>query len=92
MKMEPIEGSGTSAFRTQTPGNYPKENILHTKYIVTSHVGLLSTCNDKHISLIRYINLINFAKEKSNKRHLTLRTGTHNLVHYKTTNIKLFVD
>ena len=29
MKMEPIEGSETSAFRTQTPGNYPKENILH---------------------------------------------------------------
>jgi len=28
MKTEPIEGSETSAFRTQTPGNYPKENIL----------------------------------------------------------------
>jgi hypothetical protein len=27
--MEPIEGSETSAFKTQTPGNYPKENILH---------------------------------------------------------------
>jgi len=29
MKMELIEGSETSAIRTQTPGNYPKENILH---------------------------------------------------------------
>jgi len=29
MKMEQIEGSETSAFKTQTPGNYPKENILH---------------------------------------------------------------
>ena len=28
MKMEPIEGSETSAIRTKTPGNYPKENIL----------------------------------------------------------------
>jgi hypothetical protein len=28
-KMEPIEGSGTSAFKPQTPGKYPKENILH---------------------------------------------------------------
>ena len=28
MKMELIEGSRTSAFRTQTSGNYPKENIL----------------------------------------------------------------
>jgi len=27
--MELIEGSETSAIRTQTPGNYPKENILH---------------------------------------------------------------
>jgi len=29
MKMELIEGSETSAIRTHTPGNYPKENILH---------------------------------------------------------------
>ena len=27
-KMEPIEGSETSAFKPQTPGKYPKENIL----------------------------------------------------------------
>jgi len=32
LKMEPIEGSETSAFRTQTPGNYPKENILHKEH------------------------------------------------------------
>ena len=32
MKMEPIEGSETSAFRTQTPANYPKENILHIEH------------------------------------------------------------
>ena len=29
MKMEPIEGSETSAISFVTPGNYPKENILH---------------------------------------------------------------
>ena len=28
MKMEPIECSETSAFSTQTPGRYPKENAL----------------------------------------------------------------
>jgi len=28
MKMELIDDSETSAIRTQTPGNYPKENIL----------------------------------------------------------------
>ena len=27
MKMEPIVSSETSAIRTQTPGNYPKEQI-----------------------------------------------------------------
>jgi len=29
--MEPIEGSVTSAFKPQTPGKYPKENILQKK-------------------------------------------------------------
>ena len=32
MKMELIEGSETSAIRTHTPGNYPKENILHIEH------------------------------------------------------------
>jgi len=30
MKMEPIEGSETSAFIKQTPGNYPKGNLLYS--------------------------------------------------------------
>jgi len=32
MKMEPIVGSETSAFKTQTPGKYPKENILDKEH------------------------------------------------------------
>jgi len=28
--MEPTEGSETSAISFVTPGNYPKENILHS--------------------------------------------------------------
>ena len=32
MKMELIEGSETPAFKTQTPGIYPKENILHKEH------------------------------------------------------------
>jgi len=32
MKMELIEGSETSAISTVTPGNYPKEDILHTEH------------------------------------------------------------
>jgi len=30
VKMEPIEGSETSAFINQTPGNYPKGNLLYS--------------------------------------------------------------
>jgi len=30
MKMEPIEGSETSAIINQTPWNYPKENLLYS--------------------------------------------------------------
>jgi len=30
MKLEPIVSSETSAFRTQTPGNYPKRSKLQT--------------------------------------------------------------
>jgi hypothetical protein len=29
--MEPIEGSETSAYIYQTPGNYPKENLLYSE-------------------------------------------------------------
>ena len=32
MKMEPTESSETSAFSTQTPGKFPKENALHIKH------------------------------------------------------------
>jgi hypothetical protein len=31
-KLEPIEGSETSAISNQTPGKHPKENILHVKH------------------------------------------------------------
>jgi hypothetical protein len=32
LKMELIEVFETSAFRTQTPGNYPKENTTHIEH------------------------------------------------------------
>jgi hypothetical protein len=32
MKMELIEGSETSAYTNQTPGNYPKENLLYSEH------------------------------------------------------------
>jgi len=32
MKMEQTECSEKSAYKLQTPGNYPKESIQHTKH------------------------------------------------------------
>jgi len=32
MKMEQTECSETSAYKHQTPGNYPKESIQHTEH------------------------------------------------------------
>jgi hypothetical protein len=32
MKMEQIEYFETSAYKIQTPGNYPEENIQHTEH------------------------------------------------------------
>jgi hypothetical protein len=32
MKMEKTECSETPAYRIQTPGNYPEENIQHTEH------------------------------------------------------------
>jgi len=39
MKMELIEGSETSAIRTQAPGNYPKENIMQSHYCLWSRAS-----------------------------------------------------
>jgi hypothetical protein len=32
VKMEPTEGSETSAFKIQTPGKYPKEYLPHLQH------------------------------------------------------------
>jgi len=44
-KVEPIEGSETSAFKTQTPGKYPKENILLTKLFFLAYGISTSPCS-----------------------------------------------
>ena len=41
--------SETSAFRTQTPGNYPKENILHKEH----GESLKSTNSERGIIRVR---------------------------------------
>ena len=54
MKMEPIEGSETSEIINQTPGNYPKGNLLYSVHgeslksrifsFCISCLGVLLTC------------------------------------------------
>jgi hypothetical protein len=36
MKMEPIQCSETSAYKIQTPGNYPEDNILQLDFYLNS--------------------------------------------------------
>ena len=55
MKMELIEGSETSAVRTQIPGNYPKENILHSYVIFQGYVEMLCCVNETYVSLCLYV-------------------------------------
>jgi hypothetical protein len=42
MKIEQIECSETSAYKIQTPGNHPEENIQHTEHgeSLKSKIGL----------------------------------------------------
>ena len=44
MKMEPIEGSETSAIINQTPGNYPKGNLLYSVHGESLKSRKLSRC------------------------------------------------
>ena len=51
--MEPIEGSETSAFKPQTPGKNPKENILHKEHSesLKSRQIILSVTNEKDLMM-----------------------------------------
>jgi hypothetical protein len=44
MKKEQIECSETSAYKIQTQGNYPEENIQYTEYGESLKSGIQITC------------------------------------------------
>jgi hypothetical protein len=44
MKMEQIECSETSAYKIQTPGNHPEENIQHTEHGESFKSKILQIC------------------------------------------------
>jgi hypothetical protein len=61
MKMEQIECSETTAYKIQTPGNHPEENIQHTEQ------GLIPLPGDlKLVTTIRF----NFILRRLAKRVL----------------------
>jgi len=53
MKMELIDGSETSAIRTQTPANYPKVNILHIEYVILTAYPRQQLLRER-ASMLRY--------------------------------------
>ena len=68
MKLEQIKCSETSAYKIQTPGNYPEENIQHTEhgeslksrryfllfaFVQAIHIKVL-LCVIKHDTLMSY--------------------------------------
>ena len=57
MKMEQTECSETSAYKIQTPGNYPEENIKHTEQgeSLKSRICLIEIRNSVH-HLMNQIN------------------------------------
>jgi len=63
MKMELIEGSETSAISIVTPGNYPKENILHVSILfdgedISFEARLVMYINSTNIPPIIILNKI----------------------------------
>ena len=52
MKMEQTECSETSAYKIQTPGNYPKESIQHLGVIPDRKS---ETCLEFHVPKVRVI-------------------------------------
>ena len=60
MKMEPIEGSETSAIINQTPGNYPKGNLLYSVHgeSLKSRIITSTSHEDQYTYIFNYISLI----------------------------------
>jgi len=62
--MELIEGSETSAIRTQTPENYPKENILQGRPNLTWAEGIRGLMGEKGLMEEDWNDRGNWMKKK----------------------------
>jgi transcriptional antiterminator Rof (Rho-off) len=58
MKMELIEGSKMSAYTNQTPGNYPKENLIYSEHGESLKSRIHSQRLSTHLSTK---NIVHFA-------------------------------
>jgi hypothetical protein len=47
--MEQIECSETSAYKIQTPGNHPEENIQHTEHGESLKSKIISVCSENQV-------------------------------------------
>jgi len=57
MKMDLIEGSETSEIINQTPGNYPKENLLYSVHGESQKSRNFKYCTRKFLGLL-FVGLI----------------------------------
>jgi len=62
--MEPIEGSETSAFKPQTPGKYPKENILHKEHGESLKSRHLQGATLLHDKITLFLKKFDFSTEQ----------------------------
>jgi len=78
MKMEQTECSETSAYKIQTPGNYPEENIQHTEHSesLKSRILLLTYSMEQSPQLVKkfpaFYGTRRFTTAFTSARHLSL--------------------
>jgi len=79
MKMEQIECSETSAYIIQTPGNYPKENIIYSE----QGESLKSRIVVVHVSIIILWDSTDESPKQDDNMYGTFTQGSVNYLHQK---------
>jgi hypothetical protein len=81
MKMEQTECSETSAYKIQTPGNYPEESIQHSEHgeSLTSRITKICPQQAIKMKVWNQISDADYPKTQleAERRVVTLRTCVH---------------
>ena len=72
-KMEPIEGSETSAFKPQTPGKHQKENILHKEHGESLKSRYFQSLSSKRNRLRQHHEIPVYLRLFSNKHSMSFK-------------------